>query len=174
MSDEERVGGDTALEEGTSSGGARLDVAALSSSPEAPSQVKGSVKIADEVIGTIAGEILRTFKGVKGTNVGLIGGLKFGKKPFAEGVRVEVEEGSSPSVKVDLFVNVKYGLRIPDIAWELQESVKKGLEELTGYKVSEVNVFVQGLFFRDDEPRVSAPNEAKESGGEPPRSDSDV
>ncbi len=173
MADEERMDGEVVEESGFAEGG-QTESSALSSGPEAPSQVKGSVKIADEVIGTIAGEILRTFKGVRGTNVGLIGGLKFGKRPFAEGVRVEVEEGGSPSVKVDLFVNVKYGLRIPDVAWELQESVKKGLEELTGYRVSEVNVFVQGLFFKEEELKPSTAYEARESGGEPPRSDSDA
>ena len=31
---------------------------------------------------------------------------------------------------VDLFVTVKYGVKIPDIAWKIQDKVKKTLEDI--------------------------------------------
>ena len=40
---------------------------------------------------------------------------------------------------------VEYGSRIPDVAYEIQTRVKKAVESMTGLKVEEVNVHVQGV-----------------------------
>ena len=40
---------------------------------------------------------------------------------------------------------VEYGVRIPDVAFEIQNRVKKSVETMTGLKVVEVNVHVQGV-----------------------------
>ena len=40
---------------------------------------------------------------------------------------------------------VEYGVRIPDVAFEIQNRVKKAVESMTGLKVEEVNVHVQGV-----------------------------
>ena len=40
---------------------------------------------------------------------------------------------------------VEYGARIPDVAFEIQNRVKKAVEGMTGLKVLEVNVHVQGV-----------------------------
>ena len=40
---------------------------------------------------------------------------------------------------------VEYGSRIPDVAFEIQNRVKKAVESMTGLKVEEVNVHVQGV-----------------------------
>ena len=40
---------------------------------------------------------------------------------------------------------VEYGSRIPDVAFEIQNRVKKAVESMTGLKVEEVNVNVQGV-----------------------------
>ena len=37
------------------------------------------------------------------------------------------------------------GSRIPDVAFEIQKRVKKAVEEMTGLKVEEVNIHVQGV-----------------------------
>ncbi len=47
--------------------------------------------------------------------------------------------------KVDKGVVVEYGSRIPDVAFEIQNRVKKSVEGMTGLKVEEVNVHVQGV-----------------------------
>jgi len=44
---------------------------------------------------------------------------------------------------------VKYGLRIPDIAWDVQEAIKNQIENYTGYTVKAVNVHVQGIHFTE-------------------------
>ena len=37
------------------------------------------------------------------------------------------------------------GVRIPDVAFEIQNRVKKAVEQMTGLNVVEVNVHVQGV-----------------------------
>ena len=57
---------------------------------------------------------------------------------------------------VDAYVIMEYGVRIPDVAAQIQESVKNAIERMTGLSVVEVNVNVQGVAFeaRDEEHRV--------------------
>lgn len=38
-----------------------------------------------------------------------------------------------------------YGVRIPEVAWNVQENVKNAVENMTGLKVVEVNIHVQGV-----------------------------
>ena len=40
---------------------------------------------------------------------------------------------------------MEYGVRIPDVAFEIQNKVKKAVESMTGLKVVEVNVHIQGV-----------------------------
>jgi len=78
-----------------------------------------------------------------------------GRKNLAKGIKVEVGEKEAA---VDLFVIMDYGIRIPDVAAQIQESVKKAVERMTGLVVVEVNVNVQGVAFaseaREEEHRV--------------------
>lgn len=117
----------------------------------------GTVRIADEVIASIAGIATMDTVGVVGMSSGLIGGMTelIGKKNPAKGVKVQV--GAS-EVAVDVYVIVEYGLRIPDVALQVQEKVKEAIETATGMTVVEVNVHVQGVGFSqgdtDEELRV--------------------
>ena len=118
----------------------------------------GSIKIADEVVAIIAGLAATEVKGVAGMSGGIVGGIAelVGKKNPSKGVKVEVGEKEAA---VDLFVIVEFGVRIPEVAHEIQRNVKKSIESMTGLKVVEINVHVQGVAFpheqRDEEhPRV--------------------
>lgn len=106
----------------------------------------GSVRIADEVVGVIAGMAATEIDGVAGMSAGLVGGIAemLGKKNLAKGVKVEVGEREAA---VDLFLIVEYGVRIPDVALKVQENVKRAIESMTGLDVVEVNVHVQGVGF---------------------------
>ncbi|MDO9508221.1 MAG: Asp23/Gls24 family envelope stress response protein [Thermovirgaceae bacterium] len=111
---------------------------------------EGNVRISEDVIAQIATQALLKVNGVRPASPGLVANLRIGKKTSG-GVRISVEEGDVPSVVVDAYITTKYGLRIPDIAWDVQESIKKTLEQYTGYNVKGVNVFVQGVFFDTDQ-----------------------
>lgn len=109
----------------------------------------GSIRIADEVVGIIAGMAATEVPGVAGMSGGLVGGIAemLGKRNLSKGVKVEVGEREAA---VDLFIIVEYGVRIPDVALGVQENVKKAIESMTGLDVVEVNVHVQGVGFAQD------------------------
>ena len=104
----------------------------------------GSIRISDEVIASIAGIATMDVQGVVGMSSGLIGGMAemMGKKNPAKGVKVQV---GAREVAVDLYIIVEYGLRIPDVALQVQEKVKDAVETATGMTVIEINVHVQGV-----------------------------
>jgi uncharacterized alkaline shock family protein YloU len=110
-----------------------------------PSEL-GSVRIADEVVSIIAGLAATEIDGVAGMSGGIAGGIAeaLGKKNFSKGVKVDVGEEEAT---VDLFLIVRFGSRIPDVAWAVQENVKRAIENMTGLKVVRVNVHVQGVNF---------------------------
>ena len=112
----------------------------------------GSIRIADEVVGIIAGLAASEIDRIAGMSGGLVGGIAemLGKKNFAKGVKVEVGEREAA---VDLYIIVKYGVRIPDVALSVQENVKQAIESMTGLSVVEVNIHVQGVGFPDAEKR---------------------
>ena len=43
-------------------------------------------------------------------------------------------------------------MRIPDVALNIQQNVKQAIENMTGLKVVETNVHVQGVFSQMDHP----------------------
>ncbi len=112
----------------------------------------GSIRIADEVVAIIAGLAATEIKGVAGMSGGLAGGIAemLGRKNLSKGVKVEVGEKETA---VDLFVIVEYGVRVPDVAIQIQENVKRAIESMTGLIVVEVNVHIQGVVFPNPEPK---------------------
>ena len=105
---------------------------------------ESGIKIADDVVAVIAGKAASEVSGVFGMSGGFAGGITevFGKKNFSKGIKVDVQE---KEVKIDVNIIVEYGARIPDVAFEIQNRVKKAVESMTGLKVLEVNVHVQGV-----------------------------
>ena len=106
---------------------------------------ENSIKIADDVVAVIAGVAVSEVPGVYSMAGSFAGGITevlSGKKNMAKGIKVEVGDKEA---KVDVNIIVEYGTRIPDVAFEIQNRVKKAVETMTGLKVLEVNVHVQGV-----------------------------
>ena len=97
------------------------------------------IRIANDVIAAIANKSASEVPGV----FSMSGGISdvFGKK-MSKGIKVDADEKNT---KIDVNIIVEYGVRIPDIAFEIQNRVKKAVESMTGLKVLEVNVHVQGV-----------------------------
>ncbi len=110
----------------------------------------GSIRIANEVVAVIAGLAATEVEGVAGMSGGVVGGIAemLGKKNLAKGVKVEVGEKEAA---VDLFIIVSYGIAIPEVAYEVQNNVKKAIHSMTGLDVIEVNVHIQGVQFPQEE-----------------------
>lgn len=103
------------------------------------------IKISDDVVAVIAGVAVSEVQGVADMAGGFAGGISevfSGKKNMAKGIKVDVTENTA---KIDVNIIVEYGSRIPDVAFEIQNRVKKAVENMTGLKVEEVNVHVQGV-----------------------------
>ncbi len=115
---------------------------------------QGTVKIADEVVAIVAGLAATEVSGVAGMSGGIAGGIAemLGRKNLAKGVKVEVGEKEAA---VDIFVIVEFGVRIPDVCLRIQQDVKQAIEGMTGLKVVEVNIHVQGVEF----PQAEKPEE---------------
>lgn len=111
---------------------------------EGPEGMLGEVRIANEVVSTIAGLAAVEVEGVAGMSGGLAGGISeiLGRRNVSRGVKVEVGQHQAA---IDLYIVVDYGVRIPDVAWKVQENVKRQIETMTGLEVTEVNVHVQGV-----------------------------
>jgi uncharacterized alkaline shock family protein YloU len=114
-----------------------------------PSEL-GVVKIADEVVSIIAGLAAADIEGVASMSGGIAGGIAevLGRRNLSKGVKVDV---GTEDTKIEIFIIVKYGARIPDVAWDIQETVKKAVETMTGLIVTHVNVHVQGVNFPQKE-----------------------
>lgn len=111
----------------------------------------GEVQIAPEVVSVIASIAATEVKGV----VSMHGGFteefaeKFGVKSSNKGIKVQInEEGETV---IDLNLIIEYGVRIPDVAFEVQQNVKKAVETMTGLNVVDVNIHIQGINMLKDE-----------------------
>ena len=112
---------------------------------EITSSDNSGIKISNDVVASIAGVAVSEVPGVYSMAGGIAGGISevfSGKKNLAKGIKVEVGEKDT---KIDVNIIVEYGVRIPDVAFEIQGRVKKAVETMTGLKVSAVNIHVQGI-----------------------------
>ncbi len=103
------------------------------------------IEIADDVVAVISGKAVSEVSGVAGMAGGFAGGITevlSGKKNLSKGIRVEI---SNKEAKITVNIIVEYGVRIPDVAFEIQNRVKKAVETMTGLTVLNVNVHVQGV-----------------------------
>ena len=127
------------------------------------------IQISSDVVAVIAGVAVSEVQGVSGMSGGFAGGITevlSGKKNLAKGIKVDIEEDIA---KIDVNIIVEYGSRIPDVAFEIQNRVKKSVENMTGLKVEEVNVHVQGVNTdavmneKEEEPQTEEENKNEEN-----------
>lgn len=105
----------------------------------------GMIKISDEVITVCTANAVLKIPGVSQLSGGLTDSLSkniLGKDPSNKGVKLSrTDEG----LFLDVYLIVKYQVKIPQLAWEIQSIVKKEIEAITDIKVLEVNIHVQGV-----------------------------
>lgn len=105
----------------------------------------GTVRIADDVVATIATYAAKEIEGVAGmsgnstSNFLSRAGVKI---PEAKGVKVTVDNGN---VDVDVSVILDYGYNIPATSSKIQARVKSSIENMTGLNVTDVNVRIAGI-----------------------------
>lgn len=109
----------------------------------------GNIRIADEVIKTIAAKAASEVEGIYKLAGGVVDEVSkmLGKKRLTNGVKVEVGE---KECSIEVYVVVEYGYKIPIVAQAVQEAVLKMVSDLSGLKVVEVNVYVQNVMDREE------------------------
>lgn len=101
----------------------------------------GTIRIADEVVSTVAGLAAIDVDGI----VALSGGWgtdlveKLGRKNYGKGIKVEVADDQT---RIDIFIVVEFGYPIPQVAQNVQKEVKLAVETMTGLTVASVNVHI--------------------------------
>ena len=109
----------------------------------------GTITYANEVIAIIAGVAANEVEGVAGMCSG--GGISdvFGRnKNITKGVKVEL---GTEETSVDVYLIIEYGTPIQTAAANVQESVRKAIETMTGVHVVRVDVHVQGVSFEKEQ-----------------------
>lgn len=109
----------------------------------------GSITYASEVIAIIAGMAASEIDGVAqmGAQSSIADILARGRKPVTKGVKVEV---GAEEASVDLVFSVEYGKPIQRVCKDVQESVRKSIETMTGLHVVKVDVHVLGVSFEKE------------------------
>ena len=99
----------------------------------------GCIHISEDVLASIAAGAAAEVEGISGLmNVS-------SKKSGARGVRMAVDEEGAV---IDLFVMIRYGYAIPEVAEKIQNAVSGAIESMTGFSVKAVNVHVGGVSFQ--------------------------
>lgn len=103
----------------------------------------GSVKISEDVVSIIASIAATEIPGVSMSG-GITGGITeiLGMTNLSKGVKVEL---GTEEVIVHAYIVVDYGLNIIEISKKVQENIKKSIETMTGLKVVNVVVNIQGI-----------------------------
>lgn len=110
----------------------------------------GNIKISDDVVASIAGIATTEIEGVAGMSGSIVGGIReifTSKKNPGKGVKVDIKGNTTI---IDVYLVVEYGARIPELAWEVQESVKNAVETMTGLDVEKVNIHIEGVSFEKE------------------------
>ena len=107
----------------------------------------GCIHISQDVLASIAAGAAAEVEGISGL-------MNLAKKSGARGVRLTLDDDGAA---VDLYVMIRYGYAIPEVAGKLanpevaekiQTAVSSAIESMTGFPVKAVNVHVGGVSFQ--------------------------
>ena len=102
----------------------------------------GTIQISEEVVASIASAAVLEVENVTGLMSANVSDFMGGKNMTSRGVRVEMD---GDAIMVNVFITVRYGCTIGEVAKKAQNAVYQALESTTGYPVSTVNVHVGGI-----------------------------
>ncbi|MDE7243890.1 MAG: Asp23/Gls24 family envelope stress response protein [Oscillospiraceae bacterium] len=97
----------------------------------------GCIHISEDVLASLAASAAVEVEGISG--------MMNLKKSGAKGVRLTVDDDGA---SIDLYVMIRYGHAIPEVAEKIQNAVSSAIESMTGFTVKAVNVHVGGVSFQ--------------------------
>lgn len=113
----------------------------------AATETPGAVRVANEVIASIAAMAAQEIDGVTGMDEAharrMADWIK--RQTAHDGVRVLVD--TEKSIHLEVFLTVDAKAVIPGVAEQVQANVVEAVERMLGLDVAEVNVFVSSISF---------------------------
>ena len=97
----------------------------------------GCIHISEDVLASLAASAAVEVEGISG--------MMNLKKSNAKGVRLSVDDDGA---SIDLYVMIRYGYAIPEVAEKIQNAVSSAIESMTGFAVKAVNIHVGGVSFQ--------------------------
>lgn len=104
----------------------------------------GEIEIASEVLEVISNIAANEVDGVyalKGSFSADVNKL-FGQPYYQNGVQLSYEQDG---INIDIYCNLKYGVNVPKVAFEVQNRVREQVLQMTDIQLSEVNVHVVSM-----------------------------
>ncbi|MBQ1236698.1 MAG: Asp23/Gls24 family envelope stress response protein, partial [Oscillospiraceae bacterium] len=111
----------------------------------------GNLKISQDVVATVANFSAKEIDGVASmascpATVNLKKFLGRNQQVKATNKSINIEMNDDVAI-IDVYVNLKYGAKIPVVSENIQKSMKNAVQSMTGIVVAKVNVFVVGISF---------------------------
>ena len=108
-------------------------------------QENGNVMISEDVVATIVAQALAEVEGIGslGTKPGIGVGDFTVKKHWGKSLKIVIAEDNA--LTIDTAIMINYGHSVVDVAKNVQEAVTSAVENMTGVKVTEVNVNICGI-----------------------------
>ena len=113
----------------------------------------GEINVTGETIGSIVSLNLADVKGVVGSRKSIIKDITdmlrgdTSENEIEEATRTIKVEVKDNKPLINLYIVIKYGVRIPDIAWDIQNRVKENLMKKLNIDINEIDIHVQGIQF---------------------------
>jgi len=113
----------------------------------------GEINITRETIESMISLNLADVKGVVGSRKTIIKEITDMLSGTTNGNEIDI---SSRNIKVEiknnkplinLYIIIKYGVRIPDIAWEIQNRIKENIMKKLAINVNKIDIHIQGIQF---------------------------
>ena len=115
----------------------------------------GTLSISEDVIATIAANTTTEIEGVAALAnfYSNVVSSWFWKKQSSRPIIINLNDDVAT---IDIHVSLRSGVRIPDVAQNIQRSVKDAVQNMTGIAVTKVNVYVSGIVFGTPSAPVAA------------------
>ena len=115
----------------------------------------GTLSISEDVIATIAANTTTEIEGVPALAnfYSNVVSSWFWKKQSSRPIIINLNDDVAT---IDIHVSLRSGVRIPDVAQNIQRSVKDAVQNMTGIAVTKVNVYVSGIVFDTPSAPVAA------------------
>ena len=113
----------------------------------------GQIEISKETIESIVSLNLADVKGVVGSRKTIIKEITdmlmgdTDKSKLSISSRTIKIEAKNNTPLINLYIIIKYGVRIPNIAWDIQTRIKEDIKNKLGININEIDIHVEGIQF---------------------------